>query len=120
MLTGPVVGAEWAWAPVPFRLMGGAASAAGVGKLTGPVVGAEWARSPEPFRLMKGAALARGFWRGWMGEAVPTEKRKLLVPLISPTPQVSSRSACKAAPGCCALDGAACAPSFAFTRFLDC
>ena len=76
---------------------------------------------PGPARLMGGAVLASGYGRGGMGVAVSLVKdgyRLLAVPLKSPTPQNSSRSACEAAPCCCALDGAALALSFAFKKNL--
>ena len=114
---------------VPSRLMEGAVVAEGGSLPAGPMEGAVLACFLMPFRLMEEAMLARGgklpvglmegaylawflevVWRGRMGVAVPVEKdvgRLLLVPRVSPTPQNSTRSACEAAAGCCALAGAA-------------
>ena len=57
------------------------------------------------------ALFREGGWRGGgMGVAAPEEKDDVvnfLASLASPTPRNSSRSACEAAGGCCALDWAA-------------
>ena len=119
--SGPVGGALLALFPEPARLMDGAEPAEGEVLPPGPVGGALLALFPEPARLVGGAVLASGCGRGGMGVAVPLVKdgyRLVAVPLKSPTPQSSSRSACEAAPCCCALDRAALALSFAFTKNL--
>ena len=119
--SGPVGGALLALFPEPARLMDGAEPAEGEVLPPGPVGGALLALFPEPARLRGGAVLASGCGRGGMGVAVSLVNdghRLLAVPLRSPTPQNSSRSACEAAPCCCALDRAALALSFAFTKNL--
>lgn len=118
---GPVGGALLAIFPEPAGPVGGAEPAEEEVLPPGPVVGALLALFPGPARLMGGAVLASGYGRGGMGVAVSLVKdgyRLLAVPLKSPTPQNSSRSACEAAPCCCALDGAALALSFAFKKNL--
>ena len=83
---------------MPARLMG--IHEAGRGKL--------------PACSLGGAVLTLFLEEGWrggrMGVAAPEENDDIvdfLVPLTSPTPRNSSRSACEAAVGCCALDWAA-------------
>jgi hypothetical protein len=96
------------------RLMEEAVLAEGGSLPAGPMEGAVLAkRGKLPVGLMEEAYLAwflGEVWRGGMGVAVPVEKdvgRLLLVPLVSPTPQSSARSACEAAADCCALAEAA-------------